>query len=103
MPERRQAEQGGARDFRSKIEEWAIQSGLSKDFIDQDVIWNEGTDTAEVEGQLMLANTEATYLPEGLRLHNDVLVRADQLELKADLEAKGISFLEVEDPRRMAA
>lgn len=91
---------GEAQVRRSGIETWAKVNGLDAEFLASDVVWHDDG-TAEVEGSLMLANTEATKLPEGLMIltGNEVYVRADQAELKADLEAKGIIATEVADPR----
>ncbi len=85
---------------RSAIESWAMANGLGADFIEGDLVWGEDG-TADVQGSLMLANTEATSLPEGLRISDgdEVYVRADQTELKTHLGQIGVAFKEVADPR----
>ena len=85
---------------RSEIELWAKSNGLGSDFLSSDIIWNEDG-TATVEGSLMLANTEATKLPEGLILlpGDEVYVRADQSELKDYLNEKGLVYKVIADPR----
>ena len=92
---------------RLDIEMWAKANGLEETFCDHDLIWNDDG-SASVEGSLMLANTEATKLPEGLILESGdvVYVRADQEELKAYLTQNGLAFSEISDPRaeqKMAA
>lgn len=84
---------------RGSIEAWARANGLGAEFLTNDVLWNEDG-TGAIEGSLMLANTEATNLPEGLEMMEGevVYVRADQTELMANLDAKGIKHQITENP-----
>lgn len=88
-----------ARARRSSIETWARANGLGADFLTNDVLWSDDG-TGMVEGSLMLANTEATNLPEGLEIMEGevVYVRPDQTGLMANLDAKGIKHQIAENP-----